>query len=155
MNKSEGGFLSSQNKRLGDRIFEKMIRDSDVEAFSGAQGRILYVLWENGDMSISEICKMTSLANSTMTTMLDQMEKNGLITRQRSTANRRIILVSLTEKARQYQKKYEEISEQMTQLTYTGFTEEEIQIYENMLRRIKNNLEEYLYGGGKNEGTKF
>lgn len=149
MNKSTGGFLASQNKHLGDRIFEKMIRDSNVEAFSGAQGRILYVLWENGVMSISEICKMTALANSTMTTMLDQMEKKGLITRQRSTANRRLILVSLTEKAEQYKKKYEEISEQMTQLTYAGFTKEEIQIYESMLRRIKNNLEKYIYGEEK------
>ena len=147
MNKSIGGFLTSQNKHLGDRIFEKMTRDSGVEAFSGAQGRILYVLWENGVMSISEICKTTSLANSTMTAMLDQMEKNELITRRRSTANRRLILVSLTEKARQYQKKYDEICERMTRLTYEGFTEEEIQLYENMLYRIKKNLEQYLYGG--------
>lgn len=149
MNKSEGGFIASQNKHLGDRIFEKLIRDSHVEAFSGAQGRILYVLWENGDMSISEICRLTSLANSTMTTMLDQMEKNGLITRQRSTANRRLILISLTEKAVQYKKKYEEISEQMTRLTYAGFTEEEIRLYENMLSRIKTNLENYIYGEEK------
>lgn len=145
MNKSEGGFLASQNKYLGDRIFEKMIRDNDMEAFSGAQGRILYVLWENGVMSISEICKMTSLANSTMTVMLDQMEKNGLITRQRSPVNRRRILISLTEKARQYQKKYEGVSEQMTRITYAGFTDEEIRLYEDMLRRIKNNLEKYIY----------
>lgn len=149
--KSNGGFLTSQNKNMGDRIFEKMLRDSGVEAFSGTQGRIIYVLWENERLSISEICKLTSLANSTMTAMLDQMERNGLIVRERSAENRRQIIVTLTEKAKQYKQEYDEISEKMTQLTYKGFTEEEIMIYENMLGRIKTNLEEYLNKEEKNK----
>ncbi len=142
--KSMGGFLTSQNKHMGDRIFEKMLRESGVEAFSGAQGRIVYVLWENGTLSISEICKLTSLANSTMTTMLDQMEKSGIIIRERSRENRRQIMISLTDKARLYKQEYDDISERMTELTYKGFTEEEIQLYEGMLSRIKTNLEEYI-----------
>jgi len=141
--KSMGGFLTSQNKHLGDRIFEKMLRDSGVEAFSGAQGRIIYVLWEHGAMPISQICTLTSLANSTMTAMLDQMEKNGLITRERKAENRRQIIISLTEKARLYKQEYDAVSEKMTALTYKGFTDEEILLYENMLRRIKANLEDY------------
>ena len=141
--KSIGGFLTSQNKHLGDRIFEKMLRESGVEAFSGAQGKIIYVLWEHGTLSISEVCRMTALANSTMTAMLDQIERSGLITRERSPTNRRQILVSLTEKAKQYKQAYDRVSEQMTELTYKGFTEEEIRLYENMLLRIKKNLEEY------------
>ena len=143
MIKSIGGFLASQNKYLGDRIFEKLLRDSGVEAFSGAQGKIIYVLWENGTMSISEICKMTSLANSTMTAMLDQIERSGLITRERSAKNRRQIMVSLTERAKLYKQAYDDVSERMTELTYKGFSEAEIRIYEDMLIRIKRNLEEY------------
>lgn len=142
--KSIGGFLTSQNKHLGDRIFEKMLRESGVEAFSGAQGRIVYVLWEKGPLNISEICKLTSLANSTMTTMLDQMEKSGLVVRERSEENRRQIRVSLTNKAKRYKQEYDDVSEKMTSLTYQGFTEEEITLYENMLARIKENLERYM-----------
>ncbi len=142
--KSTLGFLTSQNRHLGNRIFEKMIRDSGVDAFSGAQGRILYVLWERGTLSISEICKLTSLANSTMTKMLDQMENNGLIIRERNTENRKQILISLTDKARQYRKKYDDVSEKMNDLTYRGFSDDELQIYENMLMRIKSNFEDYI-----------
>ena len=144
MIKTMGGFLTSQNKHLGDRIFEKMLRDSGIDAFSGAQGRIVYVLWEKGELSISEICKQTSLANSTMTTMLDQMEKSGLIVRKRSKENRRQIIVSLTEKAKIYKKEYDDISDRMSEITYRGFTEKEIKLYEEMLLRIKNNLEEFI-----------
>ena len=71
--KSNGGFISSQIRHLSSRIFEKMLRDSGVDAFNGAQGRILYVLWENERLTITEIGKMTGLAKSTLTSMLDHM----------------------------------------------------------------------------------
>ena len=145
--KSNAGFLNSQNTHLGNRIFEKMLKDSGVDAFSGAQGRILYVLWENGTLSVSQICKLTSLANSTMTVMLDQMEDRKLITRVRNEKNRKQILVTLTEKARMYKKEYDNISDKMNSLTYKGFSEEELLMYENMLLRIKANLEEYIEKG--------
>ena len=124
-----------------------MLKDSGVDAFSGAQGRILYVLWENGTLSVSQICKLTSLANSTMTVMLDQMEDRGLISRTRNAKNRKQILVTLTENARMYKKEYDDISEKMNDLTYKGFSEEELSMYENMLLRIKANLEEYIEKG--------
>lgn len=145
--KSNAGFLNSQNTHLGNRIFEKMLKDSGVDAFSGAQGRILYVLWENGTLSVSQICKLTSLANSTMTVMLDQMEDRGLISRTRNAKNRKQILVTLTENARMYKKEYDNISDRMNDLTYKGFSEEELSMYENMLLRIKANLEEYIEKG--------
>ena len=138
------GFLTNQNRHLGNRIFEKMIRDSGIDAFSGAQGRILYVLWENGTLSISEICKLTSLANSTMTNMLDQMESNGTIVRSRNPENRKQILISLTEKAKGYKKEYDDVSDRMNNLTYKGFSDEELVLYESFLKRVKSNLEEHI-----------
>jgi hypothetical protein len=44
--KTSGGFLISQIHQLKGRVFEKMLKDIGLEAFNGAQGRILYVLWE-------------------------------------------------------------------------------------------------------------
>ena len=40
-----GGFLVTKIKQLGDRIFEKILSEKNIDAFNGAQGRILYVLW--------------------------------------------------------------------------------------------------------------
>ena len=41
-----GGFLVTKIKQLGDRIFEKILSEKNIDAFNGAQGRILYVLWQ-------------------------------------------------------------------------------------------------------------
>ena len=40
--KMNGGFLVTKIKQLGDRIFEKILSEKNVDAFNGAQGRILY-----------------------------------------------------------------------------------------------------------------
>ena len=46
--KTNGGFLITKIKQLGDRIFEKILSEKNIDAFNGAQGRILYVLWQVG-----------------------------------------------------------------------------------------------------------
>ena len=35
-----GGFLVTKIKQLGDRIFEKILSEKNIDAFNGAQGRI-------------------------------------------------------------------------------------------------------------------
>ncbi len=139
--KTSGGFLISQIKQLGGRSFEKILRDTGIDAFNGPQGRILYVLWENQSPTISQIGKQTSLANSTLTSMLDRMEAGGLITRKPDPHNRRQIIVSITEKAEALRDAYDRVSDEANEIFYDGFTEEEITSFEDTLRRIVRNLE--------------
>ena len=37
--KMNGGFLITKIKQLGDRIFEKILSEKNIDAFNGAQGR--------------------------------------------------------------------------------------------------------------------
>lgn len=138
--KTYGGFLISQIHQLQGRAFEKMLKESEVDAFNGAQGRILYVLWEHDKLSITEIGRLTSLAKTTLTSMLDRMEKSGLLVRIPDTKNRRQIFVSITDKAKEYRNKYDLVSEKMNSLFYEGFSEAEIAEFEDKLKRIINNL---------------
>ncbi|WP_252891750.1 MarR family transcriptional regulator [Thermoclostridium stercorarium] len=71
----------SRIQHLSRRVFEKLLKESGVDIFNGAQGRILYVLWEHGQLTITEISRLTSLAKTTLTSMLDRMEAGGLIER--------------------------------------------------------------------------
>lgn len=141
MMKTYGGFLMSQVRHLSGRVGDKLLRESGVDVFNGAQGRILYVLWENGKLTITEIGRLTSLAKTTLTSMLDRMEAGGLIERIPDKINRRQIFVSATEKANEYRAKYDWISDRMSEIFYDGFAETEIVAFENQLRRILQNLE--------------
>lgn len=139
--KTYGGFLISKIRQLQGRAFEKMLKDSGIEAFNGAQGRILYVLWEHDRLSITEIGQLTSLAKTTLTSMLDRMEESGLVERIPDKKNRRQIFISITEKAKGYREMYDCVSDQMNTLFYEDFTETEIANFEHMLKRIIGNLE--------------
>ena len=74
-----GGFLVTKIKQLGDRIFEKILSEKNIDAFNGAQGRILYVLWQEDGISIRSLSTKCGLAIISLTTMLERMENQGLI----------------------------------------------------------------------------
>ena len=139
--KTYGGFLISQIRVIGGRIFEKILKESGIDAFNGPQGRILYVLWEKGELSITEIGRLTSLANTTLTGMLDRMEAAGLVVRIHNPKNRREIRIALTSKAQDLRADYDQVSEQANAFFYNGFSDAEIEQFEDMLRRILRNHE--------------
>ena len=138
---TKGGYLISRIKQMGTRLYDRMLAEADIDAFNGAQGRILYVLWQQDGITISQLSAQTSLANTTLTSMLDRMEASGLIRREPSPRDRRALLICLTEKARGLQVEYDRISQQMNQRYYQGFTEAEVRQLEGYLQRILDNLE--------------
>lgn len=140
--KTQGGFLMSQIKLVSGRLFERILVNAGVSEFNGAQGKILYTLWEFGDMPIVEISKRTGLAKTSLTSMLERMEQAGLITRTVDSDDRRRLVVSLTERARALKGAYDRVSERANEVYYEGFTDAEITEFEGYLRRVLKNLTE-------------
>ncbi len=140
----QGGFLITKIKQLGDRIFEKVLSERNIDAFNGAQGRILYVLWQEDGVPIKTVSDQCGLAITSLTTMLERMEKQGLITRIQDPSDKRKTLLFLTDKARSLKNDYDEVSSQMGDIYYRGFSEEEIRQFEGYLDRVRNNLEEWM-----------
>lgn len=137
---TNGGFLISQIKQVSGRIFEKLLSNAGIDAFNGAQGRILYVLWQEDNIPIAELSKKTGLAKTTLTSMLDRMEESGLLLRIFDKTDRRQIRIALTEQARSLSGKYDKVSQEMNEIYYAGFSDDEIIAFENTLRRILKNL---------------
>lgn len=138
---TQGGFLITQVKQVGSRVFEKILGDANIQEFNGAQGKILYVLWQEDGIAINTLAKRVGLANTTLTSMLDRMEAAELIRRVPDERDRRKSRIVLTGKARALQGKYDEVSDKMNALYYVGFSEAEIRQFEGYLRRILKNLE--------------
>ena len=138
---TQGGFLISQIKQISGRIFEKLLVNAGVGEFNGAQGRILYVLWQEDGVPIVELARKTGLAKTTLTSMLDRMESANLIKRIFDKSDRRQIRIALTEKARKLSDEYNKVSHEMNEIYYAGFSDDEIISFENSLRRILSNIE--------------
>ena len=140
MIESKGGFLIGQIKQIQARVFNQLLQQAGIEEFNGAQGRILYVLWQEDGLIIREIANRTGLAKTTLTSMLNRMEEQGFIMKTQSTDGRQSC-IQLTQKARDLSDKYDEVSNRMTEIFYEGFEEEEIIMFEKTLERIKNHLQ--------------
>lgn len=132
--------MVSRIKQLSSRIFERILSEQNIDAFNGAQGRILYVLWQEENISLKELSDRTGLAATTLTSMVDRMESSGLVCRVPDQRDRRKTLLLLTEKARSLEVDYMAVSGQMSEIFYAGFSDEEIRLCEAMLERIYENL---------------
>ena len=128
-------------KQLSDRVFEKILNEKKIEAFNGAQGRILYVLWQKDGISIKTLSEQCGLAITSLTSMLERMEKQGLLRRESDEKDKRKTLLFLTDRAYALREDYEAVSAQMGAVFYEGFSEEEILRFESFLRRVLDNLE--------------
>ena len=138
--KSQAGLLITRIKQVGGRVFERILSEKNIDAFNGAQGRILYILWQKDGIPISELSKETGLATTTLTSMLDRMEAANLIYRDRGDKDRRKILIFLTDEAKGLEQEYNEVSEEIGRIYYKGFSQDEIEQLEGYLRRILSNV---------------
>ena len=137
----QGGFLIAKVHQAGGRIFARILRERGME-INPAQGRFLFVLWQEGPLSIHELAKRVSLGKSTLTNALDRLEASGEVMRIRSAEDRRKIVIELTPQNKATQKLYEEVSRKMTKLFYRGFSSDEIARFEHDLERILRNVTE-------------
>ena len=62
---------------------------------------VLRAIRDKGDLTAGELASAVSLSQATMTSIIDRMEKNGLVRRERCQVDRRKVYVLLTEKARE------------------------------------------------------
>ena len=139
----QGGFLIAKIHQLSGRILARKLKEYNIGEINPAQGRILFVLWRSDCISIRELAKKTSLGKSTLTSMLDRLEESGYIIRIPSREDRRKILIKLTEKDNALRDLYIQVSGEMTELFYNGFSAGEIDEFEKYLKRILHNLTTY------------
>lgn len=64
---------------------------------TGPQGMLIGSLAHHGNMTVGELSERLSLSNSTVSGILDRLEKNNCVVRIRSNEDRRVVKVSLTD----------------------------------------------------------
>jgi DNA-binding MarR family transcriptional regulator len=84
-------YLSTETRR----ITKELARRANL---TGPQLTVVKILEQIGDLSLSELSDKIRAQNSTVTGIIDRMEREGLVTRIRSKEDRRIVSVRLTDK---------------------------------------------------------
>ena len=79
------------------RITKELAKRADL---TGPQLTVVKLLEQVGDLSLSELSDKIRAQNSTVTGIIDRMEREGLVTRERSKEDRRVVHIRLTPKGK-------------------------------------------------------
>ena len=117
-------------------VFLKMTEKLSTFEITPVQYAVLYCLWENDKRSPKEIAERLKLENSTISGILERMEKKELIKRSISKEDRRFIQVILTKKGASLKEDVLATVEQVNNEVLSIFTAEECDQLKKILRTL-------------------
>ena len=107
-----------------------------------SQHRMLMVLSRLGiNVSQRDLAERLNITPAAVAVTLKKLEKNGLVERTVSESDNRFNQVVLTEKGKQIVKESHKVFGYADEKMFAGFSQEELDIFEAYVTRIKENLE--------------
>ncbi len=118
----------------------KELSKMGFDDFASSHGNILFQLSINEKMTMKDLSAKINRDKSTTTVLVRKLIKEGYVEECPSNTDGRSKFISLTQKGQQFQKITCDISAQLLNTFYDGFSEEEKKDFLNYLNRIYNNF---------------
>ena len=133
--RSIGGLLGRVKIEIGAAL-DAELAPLDITA---AQFAVLKSIAHEEAGSASGLCKDISYDPGAMTRMLDRLQRKKLITRVRSSEDRRVARLALTEEGKAVYPKLVERAAMVLNRKLRGFSPTEVRQLENLLQRMLTN----------------
>jgi DNA-binding MarR family transcriptional regulator len=104
------------------------------------QWSVLYHLWKQDGLSQQELCNATFRDKPSITRLVDNLEKAGLVKRIASETDRRINMVYLTKQATKLQEQTMDLAEETLNEALKGVPAEKIEMCKDVLQIVYDNL---------------
>ena len=95
----------------------------------------MMVMWEHRDISVRELGKILYLDSGTLTPVVKNLEKKGLVTKHRDPQDERVVIVSITDAGMELKNKAKEIPAKIA-CAYKLPKEDAIQLYQLMYKLL-------------------
>lgn len=118
---------------------KKLLGETDLNITPG-QMTVLYTLYKGDGIPITELSKKVFLDNSTLTGLLDRLEKLGLVFRSATSEDRRCYHIYLTDKAKSLRNDIYQTMAQVERTMTTGCSEAEVAAFRKVLDHIFKTL---------------
>lgn len=97
---------------------------------------VMMVMWEHKEVSVKELGKKLFLDSGTLTPLLKNLEKKGLVKRERSKTDERFLVVSVTEEGMNLREKAVEIPSKVGECISLS-ADEAVQLY-TIIKKLLN-----------------
>lgn len=132
-------YLLAKNSQAGYRFWGSYISEYNVTT---VQAMVLILLNRKDGVSAKSLGEQTQLDSATITGVLDRLEGMSLIIKKKNPADRRAILISLSEKGKKDAAKLDDLFEKAHNDFLEDLSKDEEDILRNLLKRI---LEKHKY----------
>jgi DNA-binding MarR family transcriptional regulator len=127
------GFLL---KRAGIQLSTTVDRSLVQYDMTHGQFAIVMKLLHGYAKTAAELARDAMTDTGAMTRMLDRLEEKGIVRRTRSSVDRRVIEVELTDKGKELASDMIQVVIDALNHHLRGFTPEEVELFKNFLRRM-------------------
>lgn len=131
-------FLLSVSQNKVFKYFSKLLEEYDL---TPAQYGVLNCLWREGQLSPKQIGELVYLEASTVSGILDKMQKADLIERTIDPKNRRNILVEATQKSLAIREKVEAATIDLNNTALQNLSNDDKVVLKKALYTIINNFQ--------------
>ena len=129
--------LFQEVMQLFKHSMNKLLEDTGMSA---PQGMVLGLLSKKKKMKITELSQSLCLSNSTVSGIIDRLEKQEMVVRERSEKDKRVVYVSIAPNFMDMHKKFhKQFEKNIADIMSKGNTEELHKIFEG-LDTLKNLL---------------
>jgi DNA-binding MarR family transcriptional regulator len=130
-------YLIARTARRYEMDMDQALRRIDMDVPSW---RAVMLLHERSPSSVSEIAERSVMRLSTMTRVVQRLEKRGLVTLARRAADARVTDVCITPDGEQVVEQVRSVASRIYNSAFQDFDAEEIQTLNELLRRVFGNL---------------
>lgn len=123
---NSGVIVIRKLKDIGKLMKKNTGNNFEAMGLTHSQGMLIGVLCHSGEMKVSDLSEKLGLSNSTVSGIIDRLEKQGLVERKRSKDDKRIVNVAVTEEfLKNFRDNFEQLERRFEQMVSSA-TEEEI-----------------------------
>lgn len=122
--------------RVMRRVYDYYEQQLSSFGLTSPQYFVFNALWMGDGISVGQLGERVSLDSSTLTGIIDRMERSGYVERRLSPDDRRSVLVFLTAKAREVGSGILEFADQLDATLRQPFSPEEMATFERVLRTL-------------------
>ncbi len=105
------------------------------------QWTVLACLWNEDKVTQRELCDLTSKDKTSMTRLIDNLERNKIVVRVSHPTDRRVNMIHLTKYGASLHEKVSDVVQRVVDKSLTGVSEEEVNFSRDLLNKVINNLE--------------
>lgn len=122
-------------------VIEQELRDRAIKGILPSHGAVLYFLFKQSEpVPIKEIVTHTGRVKSTITGVLNTLERHGYIQKVTSDTDNRVTLVELSDKGQSIREDFDAISDKLLDMTYGDMSSNERAELVELLNRMERNL---------------